>query len=329
MPLAEDSGWREELDSLDSTLVTLDHFGFAQEEMELYFGPPHLSFHPQRFPAIPERMHILLPCPMHEPGPVAGRRGHPFRYWEVPLALPDETRRHVRARYLHSEDELLVFHSVPNWAWRQAEMLGLVLYRYLPTILDYYLRDLPVTVVSLNNGSLLQPPPDAKVRFVNLAPVPEPDFEALLLGCDLVLTENGVSISMGKAICGLQPCAALKNSFRLLELVTRIGPPLKGLILAMERERLGTVYPFNAYPAGMAEALDRLVLYRDNCLTRAFRTVEIFGNGDTRRSLHRLLTDESEREALRAAQREYVGRLQKLGDSADVLEGIVAVDQAA
>ena len=129
-------------------------------------------------------------------------------------------------------------------------MLGLVLYRYLPTILDYYLRDLPVTVVSLNNGSLLQPPPDAKVRFVNLAPVPEPDFEALLLGCDLVLCPNGVSISMGKAICGLQPCAALKNSFRLLELVTRIGPPLKGLILAMERERLGTVYPFNLLSRG-------------------------------------------------------------------------------
>lgn len=323
-------GWREELEAADAALVTLDHFGFAQEEMELFFGPPHMSYF-QRFPAIPERMQILLPCPMHEPGPVAGRRGHPFRYWEVPLALDEGARREVRARHLLHEDELLVFHSVPNWAWRGAEMLGLPFYRHLAAILDHYLRDLPrpVAVVSVNNGSLLQAPPGAGVRFANLPPIPQPEFEALLFGSDLVLTENSVSISMGKAICGLQPCAALRNRFRFLELLQRAEEPLKGIMLAMERERPGTIYPFNAYPAGMTQELDHIVLYRDNCLTRAFRALEIFGGAETRQALQRLLLDPDEREALRAAQGEYVRRLERLGDGADVLERVVEAERAA
>ena len=62
-PLA-DSSWIASLDSLDACLITLDHFGFAQEEMGMFFGPPHLSFHYQVFPAIPSRMRRLLPCPM-------------------------------------------------------------------------------------------------------------------------------------------------------------------------------------------------------------------------------------------------------------------------
>jgi uncharacterized protein DUF6365 len=324
-------GWEEELEAADAALVTLDHFGFAQEEMSLFFGPAHLGFHLQTFPAIPERMHILLPCPMHEPGPVTGRRGHPFRYWEVPLAVDEDARREVRARYLRREGELLVFHSVPNWAWRQAEMFRLPFYRYVAAILDHYLRDLPrpVGVVSVNNGSLLEPPEGAAVRFVNLPPLPQPEFEALLFGSDLMVTENSVSISMGKAVCGFQPCASFKNSFRLLELMERLDGPLKRFILAMEGERLGTVFPFNVYPTGMTEELDRLVLYRDNSLTRAFRALEIFGAEETRRSLHALLTDEGEREALRAAQREYVGRLARLGDCAEVLEQVVAEDRAA
>jgi hypothetical protein len=69
--------------------------------------------------------------------------------------------------------------------------------------------------------------------------------------------------------------------------------------------------------------LDRLVLYRDNSITRAFRTLEIFGDGDTKRRLHGLLTGEQDREELRTAQWEYVSRLRQLGDGAQVLQRLV------
>jgi hypothetical protein len=267
-------------------------------------------------------MHIMLPCPMHEPAAVAGRRGHPFRYWNVPFRTDQEALSAMRSRYLRETDELLIFYSVSNWAWRAAEAAGLTFYRYLAPILDHHLREIPrpVTVLSVNNGSLLQPPPGAAARFVNLPPVPTAEFEALLFGSDLFLTENSISISIGKAICGLQPCAGLMNSFRFLELMDRLDGPLKGLVLAMENGKPGTVFPFKVYPTGMTVELDRLILYSDNCVTDAFRSIEIFGNGDTGGGLKGLLIDEAERESLRNSQWEYVRRLQALADPVDVLD---------
>ena len=150
------------------------------------------------------------------------------------------------------------------------------------------------------------------------------EFEDLLFGSDLFLTENGVSISMGKAICGLQACAAFKNSFRLIELASRLNRgALKDFILEMEKERIGTIFPFNVFPVGMTEELDRIVLYRDKSVTSAFRSLEVFGDGDTKRQLHSLLTDQQEREALREAQWEYVTRLRQLGDGAQVLQELM------
>lgn len=324
-PLADDPRWIDSLSSLDSCLITLDHFGFAQDEMGMFFGPPHLSFHYQTFPAIPERMHILLPCPMHEPGSVEGRKGHPFRYWDVPIEPTATDCRETRARYLRSEDECLIFHSVPNWAWRMAESMGLPLYRYLTAILDYYLSDLgkPVAVVSVNNGRLLRPLSEGPVRFVNLEPLAKSEFEGLLFGSDLVLTENTVSISMGKAICALRSAAVLINSFRLLELLDRLESPLRDIVRAMEHERMGSVYPFRVFPTGMISELERIILYRENSLTDCFRALEIFGGSATRQALHELLLDSPESQALEAARWHYVERLRELDDCVDVLERLV------
>jgi hypothetical protein len=325
-PLASEPGWQDSLDTLDACLVTLDHFGFAQEEMGLFFGPPHLSFQYQRFPAIPPRMRILLPCPMHEPGPVRERRGDPFRYWDVPIEIPDDARHEARARVMQDgTDGYLILHSVPNWAWRQADLMGLPFYRHLGAIFDHYLRDLerPVTLVSVNNGYLLQTPVGAGIRIVNLEPLPTEEFERLLFAADLVLTENSVSIAMGKAICALQSCAALKNSLGLLEILERTDTTIKDLVMEMERSRMGTVFPFNVYPTGMVDELKRIVLYRDNSLTAAFKAVELFSGADARRQIHALLTDDRERRSLRTAQQEYVDRLRAIGTGADVLERMV------
>jgi uncharacterized protein DUF6365 len=329
-PLALEPGWCESLESLPASLVTLDHFGFAQKEMGMYFGPSHLSFHYQRFPAIPRRMHILLPCPMHEPGPVSGRRGYPFRYWNLPFEQSECSRSEVRSRYLENEDDFLVFHTVPNWACGQAERMGLFLYRHLGKVLDYYLRDLPrpVTVVSVNNGSLLQAPIESGIRIVNLKPVSRVEFEGFLLHSDLVLTENSVSIAMGKAICFVRPCAVMRNSFTFRQAVDRSDGPIRELVLQMEHERMGAIFPFNVYPIGMVHELEQIVLYRDNSLTAAFRPLEIFGGTETKRQLYNLLTDDREREALKTAQLEYVRRLLQIGDGADVLQEIVDNERA-
>jgi hypothetical protein len=330
-PLVSEPGWIDSLEDLDACLVTLDHFGFAQGEMGFFVGPPHLTFHYQRFPSIPRRMRVMLPCPMHEPGPVDGRVGEPFRYWGMPFRVQESARREARRRYLQSGDRYLVLHPVPSWAWRNAKTLGLPFYRFMPRLLDYYLGEVPggVTVASVNNGALLAPPPGSRIRIVNVPPLARREFEALLFSSDLVITENKLSIAMGMAICGLQPAAALKNSFRILELMDRMGGTLRDIVLGMENVRPGSVYPFEVFPTVTKDVLEGLCLYRGNTVTGGFQELEIFGGEETGEALRLLLADPDTRSDLRRRQQAYVERLVRLSDAPDVLFHLVEEDRGS
>ena len=220
--------WHTGLQGLRACLVTFDHLGLGQCQEELTVGPRHLC--PQRvtFPTVPDGMRIMLPCPMQHPGSLEGRRGDPFRYWSVPLGPPDDLRREVRRTYLGSDDDLLILHSVPTWAWKTAETLKLPFYRFLPEIFSYYFEGIskPVTLLSVNNGSLLAQPSRGSFRIINRPPLPIAEFEKLLFSADLILTENKPSFTIGMAVCALRPCAVLKNSFGFSELSGRMPPGL-------------------------------------------------------------------------------------------------------
>lgn len=330
-PLAQAPGWLDLARSVDTTLVTLDHFGFSQREILLFPGPPHLGIQTLRIPAIPEDMNIMLPCPMHEPADVEGRIGRPFRYWRFPLGVDEETRRSTRARYLQHEDGLLVFHSVPRWAVKAADALGIGgFYRHLPVFLDHYLSgtNRPVTLVSVNDGQLLRAPGDGTLEIMNLPPIPSAEFEALLFSADLVMTENKVSISLGKAICAGQVSAVLRNSKGLLDVLSGLDGDLRQAVLAMERSKAGTVFPFEVFPTGMTGDLDEIVLYRDNRLTEGFAELEVFGGDVTRGQVGDLLEDEPTRAALTARQRAYADAVANLPSASVVLERIVEEHRA-
>jgi hypothetical protein len=129
---------------------------------------------------------------------------------------------------------------------------------------------------------------------------------------------------MGKAVCGLQPAAVLKNSHGVLELMQACTDPVREIVCTMERERLGSVFPFDVYPTGMRDTLENIVLYRDNALTRGFAELEVFGGEATRQALTALLTDGATRAELQANQRRYVDELNAIDDGVTVLERIVA-----
>ena len=95
--------WLRSLDTLDANLVTLDHLGYAQRPLSISFAPPHLAIHLETMPLLPKRMHILLPCPIHEPSPLLDRHGVPFRYWTVPLTISNAHRDDVRRRFLRKK----------------------------------------------------------------------------------------------------------------------------------------------------------------------------------------------------------------------------------
>ena len=324
VPLGKVPGWVDSLSELDAKLVTLDHFGFAQGERTLFLGPPQLGLGMLALPALPDGMEVMLPCPMHEPGPVDGRNGHPFRYWDVPFRLPEGQMERTRRRYVDGEDRLLVFYAVPNWAWQYAEQHRITLYDHMSELLACFFAgcERPVTLVSVNNGRLFKDSGDPSLRILNLGPCPKADFEALLFASDLALTDNKLSISIGKAICGFQSSAVLKNSFSVLELADRTEGLARDIVRSMEKTRLGSVFPFDAFPTVTPKDVDQIGLYRDNGVPEGFVEVEVFGGAETREKLLSLASNPVCRAEQRARQENYVERLGRLPTGEAVLRDV-------
>jgi hypothetical protein len=325
-PMVDDR-WVRSLDDVDAGLVTLDHLGYAQRPMTVYFGPPHLSMHSATSPDLPARMAVALPCPIHDPGPVVGRTGSPFRYWNKPKSSTEGQIRRIRGRFLRDERDFLIVHSAPRWAWETAEIWGLPYYQFLSGILAYHLVDLPrpATIVSVNNGDLLSPLDDGKVRIINLAALPSSEYELLLLACDLMLTENSISVSLGKAVCGLRPSGVLRNSFRLVDLLRRDGQGLRGTILKMEASRMGAIFPYEVFPIWGRNELDQLGIHRENSFADTFARVEVFDGDETPSELRGLLLDETIRGDMRSRQEAYVRELGTLPEPEEMLRRVAGL----
>jgi hypothetical protein len=321
VPLATRGRWARSLDALDASIVTLDHLGYAQRSLELFFGPAHLSLQAESLPSIPHTMRVLLPCPLNQPFPPSGRSGMPFRWLAAPPYLEPEQRTETRRRYLGTESQWLVFHSVPTWALRFTRAYGLPYYRFLPEILDQYFGRLPkpVTVISVNDGELLQQPRRARTRFINLSSLAAPEYERLLLSADLLIGENAVSMTLARAVAGLIPSVVFRNSFRLPNLLMTSRGPLRDLLLAMERASLGSVFPFEVFPIWSRHEVELLGLFFQNAVSRCLLRLEIFGGERTGQMLRLLLSDASIRACLRRRQESYMQHLQTLPDSYEAL----------
>lgn len=321
-PLVRKAGWIASLDRVDAALVTFDHFGFAQGQRSMFLGPPHLGFFTlYELPALPERMHVLLPCPMHDPGPVAGRNGTPFKLWEAPPAVDATRRATIRETHLAGRGGKLVVHSVPGWALQGARDLHLPLYEHLPELLEHYLGEceIPVTLVSVNDGRLLRSTTRTALRIQNVPSLPAAAFEQLLLSADLFITENGLSISMGKALCAGIPCGALINSARALALIRGKDVWISDIVAQMERERTGAVYPWFVFPGVTPDDVERIGLYRDNRIAQSFSRFEMFGGDTTRLHMQSLLFDQPAIDDLLSSQRLYQHALSSLTTAARAL----------
>ena len=352
-PLA-DLSWLRDLNRIDALLVALDHVGSTPSVQKMM---ARLSAHAlfrlisNAWRPIFERMCILLPCPLHEPGKVEGRQGHPYRSMAMPLSIDPAVRAQVRARYLgedHAEDGRLIFHSVPRWSFRLAKTLKSPLYDFLGEILTGYVADVrePVAIVSVNDGTLLRPSPGKRVRVVNLAGLPLAEFDALMLSSDLVLTENIVSFTLAKTV-GNAPGVALVNSSTLKEILEREpeGSEIRRLALQMERRRAGSVYPHVMYPmkkqdqAAAAARSPRRLLFNaaapsvpmpeemirvGSLQSSPFIRAELYGGQQTRELFRQLLTDPARRAQVRAEDESFIARQNALADGSAVLKRLLA-----
>ena len=306
-----DAAWEAGLARIDADLYTLDHLGYAQGQKLIFFGPPQNTLGLQRIPSLPSGIHILLPCPLHHPDTTM-LRGRPFRYSSFKPDRNHIESGNIRRSYVRSPDEVLVLHLTSQWACRAAKMIGHPYYPLLPKLLSNSLEDIAssVTVLSVNDGSLLPEITEGKVRILNLKPMSPAAYEGLLLASDLIITENRISVSLGKAIGFLRPCAVLHNSFSVLD--TLQDGAGREIARMMEQAQLGSVFPFEVFPIWSRTDLEQLGIFDAGCLQGAFETIEIFDGGSAATQFQRLLGDTYLRENMRAAQVAYLRRLESL-----------------
>jgi hypothetical protein len=117
-------------------------------------------------------MRLLLPCPLHEPYPLTGRKGIPYRAFHPPT-VTESSRRDARRSLDPRPDAYVLFHAVAAWSSKMACQLGAALYGRQPAILEDYFERLPgpVTLVSVNDGSFLPHAPRGRLRVVNMPPL--------------------------------------------------------------------------------------------------------------------------------------------------------------
>lgn len=326
-PLA-DPEWVAGLEAADPELATLDHLGLAQGRRVVYYGPPHLSQRPETVPDPPPSMTVLLPCPLHEPGAVEGRRGRPFRRPGATDGPSREAQRDVRSEFAGGEGERLVLHSVSSWARQFAAAFDLPYLAYLPRLLGGYLSGVPggVSVVSVNGEESREPVGRDGVRYRAVGALPPDRYQTLLAAADLLLTENMVSATLGRRVVQAGPCAVLRNTITPSQIRARAGGHAREIAAAMESERPGSVFPWDVFPIWSTDDLEELGLFRGNGFTETFAELEVFGGEPTGRRLRQLLVSNEEQASLRRRQRAYVGRVEALPGAIEALEEVVGAE---
>ena len=315
-----DERWVDALERAGPALFTLDHLGYAQKQRIVAFGPPHMTFGMEVTAALPAKMTVLLPCPINDPAPSLDRRGLPFRSGPA-QTISEAERRAVRARYVEDDHTILVLHSAPGWAVHLARELRLPHYQFLYPILAEMFQglDRPVVVVSVSSGAMPAPTQREGFRAFDVPPMPPGDFERLIAASDLMLTDNAISASLGKAVCLGRTGAVLVNSLSIAQLYERRDESGARWAAAIEAEHSGAIFPWDVFPIWNADDLDRLGFGAGHPFRRCTPRIEIFGGDATRASLAELLGDSARRRQLADAHRDYMGRVAALPAPAQVL----------
>ena len=319
IPLAN-GPWIDALNCLEASLLTFDHLDLARERPAKWAN---------QLPAIrpPDRMGILLPCPVHTPTRPAGRRGMPFRYWKPPR-LDAARRAEVRARYGAGPNELLVVHAVPRWAQAMAEVMRHPLYTVLASLLSSYLTGLSrsVLLVSVNDGMLLSSSAAYGFTIVNVTAMSVEEYEELLVCADLMLSENCFSVSLGKAVCAGVPVVLWQHTLNPIAVLTAEDKAVGVIAAEMIAANPKSLEPWLAFPSwnqDLVNALTALTQDADGVLASVER-LEIFGGVPTRQAIHALLSDDGERERWRARQFLYAQRVSTLPTAPEAIRHLVA-----
>jgi hypothetical protein len=176
-----------------------------------------------------------------------------------------------------------------------------------------------VVVASVNGGPFLPTCSRSKLRVVNLDRLQSGDYDEIFLASDLMITDNCISNSLGKAVCGLVPSVTLRNSFRLPDIVERAHPELRNIALEMDLERAGSVFSFEVFPIWTDDDIRTLGLFTENPIEECISMLEMFGDSQIEDKFEQLLEGLTHREEVRARQQTYLSMIGKLPTGEEAL----------
>ncbi|WP_254490306.1 DUF6365 family protein [Bacillus thuringiensis] len=288
-----------------------------------------------KLPKIPSQFKLIRTCPVNS-CKEDNEKIISVKLYKEALQVDEERKMKIRAQLGCGEQDKLIMIAKSSWANLLVKMRLMEKKQYndakfsyeyiLQELLSLYLQDFPnqtnikligvsdeTKFVSMKNGG--------KIEFISLPFLHLEEYEQLLLSCDLFITDNITSCSMGKAVFGKIPVISLVNHMGYEELRAQrysLNPTLKSIIEKWNYIIPNGLYPFLVFPNGWHKELAPLMEKNDyfNCV----HTCEIFDLRKTSKTIFNMLYSKTEIEKLKKMQQLYIDNVCNLPTINDVIK---------
>lgn len=308
--------WVGFLEDIDVTTITFDSIGLGREfpsysyvvTPEL-FPPPRHSIR-YRIPSFVEA--IIYPGP-----PFTDAGGAPDEYcgrlYTKDYTVLQYNKKKIREKLGIQEDLKLVFHPVPKWSLSTLGATCPFYHSLMTDVIELYLSwlDTKMKLVCVNPSqqSLYT---RGTVQVEEFEFLPFDLFMQYLFSSDLMITDNLLSATMGKAILNRIPVLLLGNSYSIEEICSLdIGSDV--LSVVREYVEKGARIPPLPFWTVFKES------YATRDIQNTFMQEELFNAREVYQMMKGILTDVAIQEELRQRQDEYVQKVQALPTMAEIV----------
>ncbi len=308
--------WVGFLEDMDVTTITFDSIGLGREfpsysyvVIPELFPPPR---HTIRYRVPPFVEAIIYPSPPFSDSGSAPDE-HCGRLYTEDYTTLQHNKKKIREELGIQEDVKLVFHPVPKWSLSTLGATCPLYHSLMTDIIGLYLSwlDARIKVVCVNPS---QQPLYTRgtIQVEEFEFLPFDLFMQYLFSSDLMITDNLLSATMGKAILNRIPVLLLGNSYSAKEVFSLdIEPDV--LSLTREYVEKGARIPLLPFWTTFKES------YATRDIQNTFMQEELFNAREVYQIMKDILTDVTTQQELRQRQDEYIQKIQALPSMADIV----------
>ena len=309
--------WIGFLEDMDVTTITFDSLGLGREfPANSYVISPEL-FPPRKYNIlyrIPPFVEALIyPCP---PFSESGGSSdiHCGRLYEEDFTGVTHDKSRIRQELGIPEEVKVLFHPIPKWSLATQETRSMKYYPLLGDIITLQLSklDIQAQIVCINPSDIPVYHSTHNVSVQELEFIPYDLFMKYLLCADLLITDNILSATLGKAVLNRVPALLLGNlhSYGTASTLDAVDADVSSFI----QNRMGNaVLPSLPFWSAFKDS------YAARDIQETFLQEELLNTHGIFTALKTILTDPHTRSTLRENQDEYIRKIQSLPTMADIV----------